>query len=85
MKEICIWKSEGNVKGKSASVPKHQAIKAYREGAKASRILNLVITRSLHDLHEMNAYRAGHACLSVCLYDSTREPLDGFGLNLVRT
>jgi hypothetical protein len=24
-----------------------------------------VIMRSLHDAHEMNAYRAGHVCLSV--------------------
>jgi hypothetical protein len=30
---------------------------------------------SLHNVHEMNAYRAGH----VCLHDSTRELLAGFG------
>jgi hypothetical protein len=41
--------------------------------------------RSLHNVHEMNAYRAGHVCLSACLHDSTREPLDGFGRNLVWT
>jgi hypothetical protein len=28
----------------------------------------LVIIRSLHDLHEMNAYRADHVCLSFCFY-----------------
>jgi hypothetical protein len=38
-----------------------------------------VITRSLHDTHEMNAYRAGPVCMSVCPHDSTREQLDGFG------
>jgi hypothetical protein len=35
--------------------------------------------RSLHDVLEINAYRAGHVCLSVCPHDSTREPLDGCG------
>jgi hypothetical protein len=38
-------------------------------------------------LHEMNAFWTQHVCLSVCPSicerDSTREPLDGFGLNLV--
>jgi hypothetical protein len=34
-----------------------------------------VSMRPLNDVHGMNVYRAGH----VCPYDSTREPLDGFG------
>jgi hypothetical protein len=46
---------------------------------------NFVITRSLHHVHETNACRADHVCLSVRLHDSTREPLDGFGWNLVWT
>jgi hypothetical protein len=29
-------------------------------------------------LREINAYRAGHVCLSVCPLYSTREPVDGF-------
>jgi hypothetical protein len=41
--------------------------------------------RSLHDVYGMNAYRAGHVCLSVWPHDSTRERLDGFGWNLVWT
>jgi hypothetical protein len=50
--------------------------------------LSLVITMcSSHDVHEMNAYRAGHVCLSVrlcvCPHNSTREPLNGFGWILV--
>jgi hypothetical protein len=51
------------------------------------------IMSSLHDVREMNAYWARHICLSVrlpfrlsiCPLDSTWEPLDGFGWNLVRT
>jgi hypothetical protein len=39
----------------------------------------VLITRSLHNVHEINAYRTGHVCLSVCPHDLTREPLDGFG------
>jgi hypothetical protein len=36
--------------------------------------------RSLHDVHEMNAYRAGHVHLSSVRpspHDASREPLDG--------
>jgi hypothetical protein len=32
----------------------------------------MVIICSLHNVHEMNVYRAGH-CLSVGLHDSTRD------------
>jgi hypothetical protein len=34
-----------------------------------------ITKRSLHDVHEMNAYKAD----SVCPHGSTGEPLDGFG------
>jgi hypothetical protein len=40
--------------------------------------------RSLHEMHGENALCAGRVCPSVCPHDSTREPLDGLGLNLVR-
>jgi hypothetical protein len=30
------------------------------------------VTHSLHTVHEKNAYRAGHACLSICLCPSIR-------------
>jgi hypothetical protein len=39
----------------------------------------VVITRSLHSVHEINAYRAGRVCPSICPHDSTLEPLNGFG------
>lgn len=29
-------------------------------------------------LHELNAYRGGHVCLSYRPHDSTQEPLDGY-------
>jgi hypothetical protein len=42
-----------------------------------------LILRSLRDVHEMNAYRVDHACVSVCPsirpHYLTREPLDEFG------
>jgi hypothetical protein len=38
-----------------------------------------VIMRSLHEVHEMIAYRAGHVCLSIRLHDLTGEALNGFG------
>jgi hypothetical protein len=40
---------------------------------------------SLHDVHDMNAYRAGYVSPSVCTHDSTGELLDGIWLNLVWT
>jgi hypothetical protein len=48
-------------------------------------IIVMLFMSSLHDVHEMNSYRAGHVCLSVRLHHSIREPLDGFGWNLVWT
>jgi hypothetical protein len=39
--------------------------------------------RSLHEVHAENALWAGRVSLSVCTNNSTREPLDGLGLNLV--
>jgi hypothetical protein len=41
-----------------------------------------LIMHSLHEVHGGKAYRAGRVCPSVYPHDSTREPLDGFGLNL---
>lgn len=42
-----------------------------------------VIICSLHAMHKINACRAEYVCPSICLYDSTGEPLDRFGRNFV--
>jgi hypothetical protein len=42
-----------------------------------------VIMCSLYDVYEMNAYGADRVCLSIHQNDSTQEPQDGFGQNLI--
>jgi hypothetical protein len=51
----------------------------------ASRLL----MRYLQEVHHVNSYRFGHVCFFVCPsvepHDSTRERMDGFAQNLIRT
>jgi hypothetical protein len=39
-------------------------------------LLTFIIMRSLHNVLEMNAKRAGHACLSVCMIQLENHWMD---------